>query len=318
MAKQTINPSQKTIAVARINGVAVNAYQVEAGLQSVLEPHKDTKGKVRLSQPEQYAARKQVIDNLIMRELLFQEACARRIRASKKEIDNAMEQCSGEYETEQQFKAMLSMSGSTTEELREQLKKDILVNKMAAMVVEGKQKTVTTVDAKKHYEEHIGKMCGPEVRRILHIMAPVDRYAPEKESQKIKKRLAKICPDRGAFEKAVKKGSDPAKGIQAEDLGFIQRDQFHPLLSSIAFRLPEGEVSRIIRSEEGLHVLLVTTVLQEGKTWPFNLIKEEIKKNVYELNSRVLLNGFAEELRKKADIEVLDRIADSKLDQEKQ
>ena len=33
MANQTINPSQKKIAVVRINGVPVNAYQVEAGLQ---------------------------------------------------------------------------------------------------------------------------------------------------------------------------------------------------------------------------------------------------------------------------------------------
>ena len=69
--------AQKRTPAARVNGVVISQHQVEAGLQTILDPYRDTKGKVRLPQEQQYAARKQVIDNLITRELLFQEGVAR-------------------------------------------------------------------------------------------------------------------------------------------------------------------------------------------------------------------------------------------------
>ena len=91
MPKQTIHPSQKKIPAARVNGAVISQYQVEVGLQAVLEPYRDTKGKVRLSQQEQYGARKHVIDNLIMRELLFQEGRQRDITATQEELQQAMD-----------------------------------------------------------------------------------------------------------------------------------------------------------------------------------------------------------------------------------
>ena len=75
MGQNTINPAQKKMPVARVNGVVISEYQVASALQILLEPYKDTKGKVRLPQQEMYAARKHAIDNLVMRELLYQEGC---------------------------------------------------------------------------------------------------------------------------------------------------------------------------------------------------------------------------------------------------
>ena len=71
--KESIKTKQKEMVVAKVNGVAIRAFQVEAGLQSMLEPYRDSKGKVRLNQQEQYGARDYVIDNLVKRELLFQD-----------------------------------------------------------------------------------------------------------------------------------------------------------------------------------------------------------------------------------------------------
>ena len=49
----------------------------------MLEPYRDAKGKIRLSQEKQYEARQYVIDNLIMRELLYQEGCRKGIKVSE-------------------------------------------------------------------------------------------------------------------------------------------------------------------------------------------------------------------------------------------
>jgi parvulin-like peptidyl-prolyl isomerase len=317
MAKQTVNLAQKKIPVAKVNGVIISQYQVETGLDSILEPHKDIKGKVRLSQPEQYAARKQVIDNLVMRELLFQEGHRQGLEATEKEINHAIELSASEHQTEQQFKAMLLMQGLTFNEYQEQMRKDIIVNKMAAACVEGKRKPVTTADARKYYQENREDMKGPEMRKILHIEAPLDRYAPPEEENKVRQRLEKIKSPK-EFEMIVSKGPNPEPELKADDLGYIRRGQFHPLLDPIAFRLPEGEVSRIVRTDEGLHLLLVKKVLKAGQTWPLEFIVEELKQKMYEMGSVAILNDFTAKLIKKAEVQIFDRIADSKLEQERQ
>ena len=79
---------------------------------------------------------------------------------------------------------MLVMTGSSPDEFRSQLIKDLTVNKMAAAVVEGKRKPVSAEEARKYYDEHKSEMQGPEVRWLVHIMVPLDQYAAPDEVKK--------------------------------------------------------------------------------------------------------------------------------------
>jgi len=316
MSQNTIDLSQKKTAAARVNGTTISQYQVEAGLQTLLEPYKDTKGKVRLSQPQQYGARKQVIDNLILRELLYQEGCRRGITAEEQELQTAMQGSIDEQGTEQRFKAMLLMMGLTPDEYLASTRKDIIINKLAASLVEGRRKPVTPEDALNYYNEHRSEMQGPEMRKVLHVMIPLDRYASPDEGKKVRHRLEKIRSSRQEFDRCFEPATAAGADIRAENLGFISRGQFHPMLDSIAFRISKGEISRTVRTDEGMHLLLVTAVLEAGRVWPFELIKDEIQKKLYEMNSVAIINKFVEDLKKKSSIEIYDRIADSKLSQE--
>jgi len=303
--------------VARVNGVVISEYQVASALQILLDPYKDTKGKVRLPQQELYAARKHAIDNLVMRELLYQEGCRTGIVATDEEIATVTAGSAAEYGSEQQFKAMLVMMGLTPAEFRDQVQKDIIINKTAASVVEGKRKPVTSQEARQYYDEHPDEMQGPEARKVLHVMQKLDRYADPAEEKKVRQELEKLAADAAAFEKVTAEGSLKGTEIKGANLGFVARGRFHPILDSIAFRMKEGEISRVIRTEEGLHIIMVKTILEGGKKRPFELIEEDLKAKLYEMRSVALLNKFTDELREKADISILDSMADSKLQQEK-
>ncbi len=316
MSSQTIHPSQKKLAAAKVNGVVINQYQVETGLEAVLEPYKDVKGKVRLSQQQRYAARKHVIDNLITRELLYQEGCKKKITATDEEISQVLAKSTEEYETEQQFKAMLVMMGLSPAEYRDQVKRDIIVNKFAASLVEGKRKPVTTKEARKYYDDHPEEMTGAEVRKVLHVFKMLDRYASSQDEQHARQELQQATASKAAVEKIVSRKAVAQSGITGEDLGFVAPGQLHPLLESVAFRLQEGEVSRIVRTEEGLHVVLVKIILEQGKLRPFDLVEEELKKKIYEMRSVAMLNQCTDKLREKAAIEMFDQVADNKLAQE--
>ena len=315
---EPIHPSQKKTVVVRVNDAVISEYQVASALQTVLDPYKDTKGKVRLAQQEIYAARRHVIDNLIMRELLYQEGCRTGIAATAEEIATVTEGSIAEFDSQQHFQAMLVMTGQTPAEFDEQIKKDIIINKTAAAAVAGKKKPVTIEEARQYYDEHPEEMQGPEVRRLLHVMHRLDRYADPVEEKKVRQELEKLAADAAAFEKVAAKGTLKGTEIKGADLGFITRGQFHPLLDSVAFRLKEGEISRVIRSEEGLHVLMVKTILEGGKKRPFDLIAEDLQAKLYEIRSVGLLNEYVDTLRAKADISVMDSMADNKLQQELQ
>jgi len=315
MEHTTINPAQKKTVVARVNGVVISEYQVDAALQTLLDPYRDTKGKVRLPQQEIYAARKYVIDNLIMRELLYQEGCRRGITPTEEELTAVTQSSMAEFESGQQFKAMLMMTGQTPQEFSEQIQKDIIINKTAAAVT-GKKKPVTTAEARQYYDEHPEEMHGPETRKVLHVMQKLDRDADPKKEKSARQALEKIAANSALFEKVAAEGVLQGTEIKGVNLGFIMRGQFHPLLDPIAFRLQEGECSRVIRSEEGLHVIMVKTILESGKKRPFELIEEDLKAKLYKMRSLELLKKFTDGLRAKADIRVLDSMADSKLQQE--
>jgi peptidyl-prolyl cis-trans isomerase C len=316
MEQNTINSAQKKTPVARVNGVIISEYQVAAALQILLDPYKDVMGKVRLPQQEMYAARKHAIDNLVMRELLYQEGCRRGIVATDEEIATVTAGSAAEYGSEQQFKAILVMMGLTPAEFRDQVQKDIIINKTAASVVEGKRKPVTPQEARRYYDEHPDEMQGPEVRKVLHVMQRLDRYADPAEEKKVRQELEKLASDPAAFEKVIAEGSLKGTEIKGANLGFIARGQFHPLLDSVAFRMRQGEISRVIRSEEGLHIIMVKTILEGGNKRPFELIEEDLKAKLYEIRSVALLNTFTDGLREKADVTILDSMADSKLQQE--
>lgn len=315
---EPIHPSQKQTIVARVNGATISEYQVAAALERMLDPYKDTKGKLRLPQQEVYAARRHVIDNLIMRELLYQEGCRTGITATEEEIATVSQNSMGEFDSEQHFKAMLVMTGQTPEEFSEQVQKDIIINKTAASAVLDKKKPVTTEEARQYYDGHIDEMQGPEVRRVLHIMLKLERGADPAEEKKARQELEKLAADPAAFEHVVSEGSLPGSAITGADLGFIARGQFHPLLDSVAFRMREGEISRVIRSEEGLHVLMVKHILEAGKQRPFDLIEDDLKARLFEIRSVGLLKEFTAGLRANADISVMDSMAEDKMQQERQ
>jgi parvulin-like peptidyl-prolyl isomerase len=311
MAQKTLNSAQKNIPAARVNGVVISQYQVEAGVAQLLKPYADVKGKVRLPQEQQYAARQAVLDNLIMRELLYQEARARGITATEEEINSAMQQAVAEYGSEREFKAMLVMTGSSPDEYRQQLIKDLTVNKMAAAVVEGKRKPVSTEEARKYYDEHQAEMQGPEARWLVHIMVPLEPYAPPEDVKKARARLEQIrCLSPAEFEKRA--------ATEGEDLGYVMRGQLHPILDSVVFSTPAGQISRIVKTEEGLHLILVKEILEAGKIRPFNAaVEKELREKLYEKRSVEILGKFTDGLRKKATIEILDQFVTSRLNMEK-
>jgi parvulin-like peptidyl-prolyl isomerase len=311
-----VDPKLKNVIIARINNAVITEFDVSCGLELAYEPHRDTKGKVRLMQNEQYELRQAVIDRLITRELLYQEGVRRGTDVSPVEFENALRVSMQEFQSEEHFAAVLALQGQTLEDYKEQLKHDLITNKVAAAVVEGRRREVTDADARAYYDKNRSHMQGPEMRHILLIELALDRYAEPARVTAAQAQLEPCTRGPEAFMEVFESKKTPA-GISCRDLGFITRGQYHPLLDSVAFRMGSGQVSRIVRTEESLNVLYVKTVLAEGHIWPFEDVAENLRKSIYEMQSVEMINDFVKQLRQSSSVAVYDTATQQRLDMEK-
>ena len=310
-----IDPQLKNVVVVRINDTVISEYDVASGLERAYDPHRDTKGKVRLLPDEQTDLRQAVIDRMITRELLYQEGTRRGIEISEEVFENALKISVQGYESMEHFAAILDLQGQTPDDFKLQLRHDLITNKVAASVVEGRRRDISDDDARAYYEQNRSQMQGPETRHILLIEVALDRYA-EPAEEKAAQALITACTGGSQQFMQVFEAKKRPENMTCTDLGFITRGQHHPLLDSVAFRMQADQVSRIIRTEEGLNVMYVESVLEEGRIWPFDVIVENLKQTIYEMQSVEMVNDFVKKLRGKSKVYISDKAYEQRLAKE--
>lgn len=215
--------------------------------------------------PMDEEAKKGFLDNLIVRELLIQEAIHNGI---DKEKDTAA--------------------------FIEEMKKRILVDKVFKKEVDGKV-SVTEDDIKKFYNEHPDEVKNPDEIRANHILLKT-----REEAEMVRKKIK----DGTKFEEAAKKYSiDTGSKNSGGDLGFFSRGMMVPEFDEAAFKLNVGEVSDIVQSQFGFHIIKVLEK-RPGKQKSFDESKQEVEKKLLSARRKERFDTYVAELKTKAKITI--------------
>src|SRR5256885_2240379 len=130
-----------------------------------------------------------------------------------------------------------------------------------------KQEPVTEEELKKAYEARASAFRVEEQRRASHILVKT-----KDEADKI---LAELKKNPGAFAELAKKQSqDPGSAEKGGDLGWFARGAMVKPFEEAVFSMKQGELG-VAQSEFGFHVIKLTGI-QEGKTRPFEEVKQEL------------------------------------------
>jgi peptidyl-prolyl cis-trans isomerase C len=157
--------------------------------------------------------------------------------------------------------------------------------------------TVTEVEAKKIYDEQVGKVAPQEEVRARHILV-----GTKEEAQEVIE-LVRRGDDFG--EVAKEKSKDKGSGAQGGDLGFFARGQMVKPFEEAAFSLKPGDLSEPVESQFGWHVIKVEEVRK--KPLPtFESVKDRIVASMLQRKAQEVVLG----LRGKAKIEILDKAFD--------
>lgn len=192
---------------------------------------------------------------------------ALRVSVPSSQIKEALLKIQQTYDSKNQFLMELDGIGISEEELYASLGRELKVDAILELVCsEVPEKTNT--DASLFYYMNISRFKRPEVRKARHILITVNPEYPENERDiawakihEIKKRLAKK-PDR--FEEQAMKHSECPTSMQGGLLGDVRKGVLFPELEMVLFKMSVGEISDVVESELGFHILMCESIEQES------------------------------------------------------
>lgn len=163
-------------------------------------------------------------------------------------------------------------------ELPEQIRAEFLVLSRDALVA---QASIGDDDVKAYYQSHADRYKQGEMRRASHILIRAARDAPEAESKvakaKAEELLAQLKKAPADFAKLAKQSSqDPGSAEKGGDLDWFSRGAMVKDFEDTAFMLKEGQISDVVRSDFGFHIIRVTGVRPE-RSKPLEEVKAEIQ-----------------------------------------
>ncbi len=157
------------------------------------------------------------------------------------------------------------------------------------------QARVTDEEVRKRYEDS-KPLFSTETVTTSHIMVKT-----EAEAEAI---LKELQAGKDFAEEAKAKSQDTGSAERGGDLGALRRGQTVPEFEEAAFRLQEGELSAVIKTEYGYHILKGgphSTVVQ-----PFDEVKDRIRQMLLQEKQRETFMALMADLEKQAKSEVFE------------
>ncbi len=208
--------------------------------------------------------KKELLDSMIVRELVLEQA-------QKDGIDKSKE-----------VAARL-----------EDLKKRVIVEAFVRKKIEQDVK-ISDDDMKKFYEQNKDKFKSGEQIRASHILVK-----DEKTAQDVLAQLKKGA----AFEDLARKYSSDASAAKGGDLGWFSKGAMVPDFEKVAFSLKEGQLSDVVKTPYGYHIIKVTGKRPAG-TRSFEEVKDQIRTAMLPAKQQEVLQQLKESMKKSAKISI--------------
>ncbi|WP_457627707.1 peptidylprolyl isomerase [Persephonella sp.] len=293
-----IDPEMKKKVVAEVGDVKITEMDVQRYMKVLLPMNYYHR---TVTDEKLKELRKKALKALIDRELLYYEAKKKGIKIPEKEIDRLMDELAKRYKSREKLEELVKQTGITLEEFREELKKRLMIDKLLKEYV---QVNLTEKDLKEYYEKNKYKFKEPESLKVRYIYIKVDPTKP-KGRQIARERAEKAykeIQEGKDFGDVAYKYSDDLSRIKGGELGYVHKGRFEKKIEEEIYKLKPGEVSGIIETELGFHIVKVEDKRPE-RIVPFDKIKEKLRKELTEKLQQEKYEKLLEDAKK--DVKVV-------------
>lgn len=239
--------------VARVNGKPVYARELER-IKKALQAGRPNQ---QLTAEQQKEFNKKALNQLTAAELLYQAGLKLEIKDLDKQVDAKMAQGKSRFATPEEFEKAITALGMSESELRDYTRRDAVIANFVQQTFAAKA-TVSDGESRKFYDENQDKFKQSESVRASHILIGVDAKAdPEirKKARAKAEKLRKELAGGADFATLARENSTCPSSQQGGDLGFFSRGQMVPPFEQAAFSLKQGEVSDVVETQFGYHII---------------------------------------------------------------
>jgi parvulin-like peptidyl-prolyl isomerase len=165
---------------------------------------------------------------------------------------------------------------------------------------------VTDEEISRTYNNNLDKFTQPESVRARHILIKADENATEEEKaaalEKIKTIRDQLAEGADFASLATQKSEGPSAG-NGGDLGYFSADKMVPSFSNAAFALEPGEISGIVETRFGYHIIKLE---DRREPWLPTLeqVKEQLKPQLEQQKAQYVFQEYVQDIQSKADITI--------------
>jgi len=198
----------------------------------------------------------------------------------------------------------LAREGSSLETVKKEIRSQII--RMKLLKKEVRDKIIITDDEiGEYYNKHRHEYEGKESVRIKQLLLLLPVTASPDEKRKLKNealRLRERIIKGESFDALTAQYSQGPAALQGGDVGFIEKGTIIPEVETVAFSLPPEQISDVIESSMGFHIIKVIDKKGAGLK-PIAVVREEIQDRIENEKLEKKYEEWISSVREKAHIE---------------
>lgn len=287
--------------VVIVNGVAITEDAVQREIEVELPKtlyHKN------ITEERKKAYREKAIENLIVRELFYQEAKATGIKVKRSKVNEVLGSYKKRYGSKEKLREALKNINLDEEGFKKEIEKNLVVNEFIRLNVEEKA-VVSEKELKEYYEKNIESFREPQKVKLKEIFIGVPYDADYRTVKKKKDKADEVLKKAKAgidFAKLAYDYSEDPYAVKGGDIGYIHYGRLDPEIEKVAFSLKPGELSDIIEAKAGYFIIKVEESVP-SRLLSFDEVKGRLKRTLEAKKKEQIKEELSKTLKAKATID---------------
>ncbi len=279
-------------AIATVNGTSISYFDFQQVYVSQLQQAQSESGRLdgRMMEIIKY----RTFDSMVGNILIEQEISNRNIRVASADVNAALAELKEQFPDDEVYRQQLTMAGMTEADLKSLLEQDLRIEKL-----------IETVVGPVDLDEDLVKEAYEEVRASHILIRANDTEEDWADAQEYAEYVLTQLEELEFSQAAEEYSDDLGSAAEGGDIGFVSRGETVPEFEQAIFNMSVGEVSGLVRTPFGYHIIKVTeSRLAEGEE--FEAAKPEITAKLQAAEKEKMLSSWFEQLRNSANVVIND------------
>ena len=205
----------------------------------------------------------------------------------------------------QDFSKNLAKEGNSLDSVKKEIRMQMMRARLLRREIKSKV-MVSDEEIGEYYNKNRQDYEGKETVRIKQLLLLIPPNADKAATAKVRNgavQLHKRIMDGESFDLLIVKYSQGPAAAQGGDVGFVGRGTIIPEVEKVAFILPVGQISEVIESSVGFHIIQVVDKKGAGLK-PIAAVREEIKAKLEDEKLDKKYDEWIASIRAKSHIEI--------------